>query len=324
MPRSCCSGSSRSAMGQRFLERPGPGRAAALGLSVGVAQLFKYNGWIAGVLVALGAVAWTVLRRDERSVQEADRILGMGPRRGDGRGRRLLAVVPVRRVAWWLRRAPGPSPRLPGRPLVVAGLRDVPARPGPGAVRRRRVAGVRRFRGCLAMLTAIGAPESRFPPGARMLVESLGFAALCAYPHGGWFGAVFWIFIYAFLGTRIASRASCLLLVGLVGAGGADTVLSSVRATLVARPGPRLAPAGGRVRDHPRAPRAEDRRVRASRGRRARDRWSGSWRDAGSSRSCWPSPCRRGPTRGASRRCSSPATRSAAHAGRSPAKSPMM
>ena len=66
------------------------------------------------------------------------------------------------------------------------------------------------------MLGSVGARISRFQPGATMLVKSLGFAALCAYPHGGWFGVVFWIFIYAFFGTTLATRASCLLMVGLV------------------------------------------------------------------------------------------------------------
>jgi len=43
-------------LGQRFLERPGVRRALAFGLAVGVAQNFKYSGWIAGVIVAAAAV----------------------------------------------------------------------------------------------------------------------------------------------------------------------------------------------------------------------------------------------------------------------------
>ncbi len=46
-------------LGQRFLERPGPARALAFGLAVGMAQLFKYNGWIAGAAVAAVAVLLT-------------------------------------------------------------------------------------------------------------------------------------------------------------------------------------------------------------------------------------------------------------------------
>jgi 4-amino-4-deoxy-L-arabinose transferase-like glycosyltransferase len=44
--------------GQRFLERPGASNAILLGLAVGAAQLFKYNGWLAGPIVALSAAAW--------------------------------------------------------------------------------------------------------------------------------------------------------------------------------------------------------------------------------------------------------------------------
>ena len=38
-------------LGSRFLERPTIGRAAVLGLAVGLAQNLKYNGWLAGVAV---------------------------------------------------------------------------------------------------------------------------------------------------------------------------------------------------------------------------------------------------------------------------------
>jgi 4-amino-4-deoxy-L-arabinose transferase-like glycosyltransferase len=43
--------------GQRFLERPGALNAIVLGLAVGAAQLFKYNGWLAGPIVAVSAAA---------------------------------------------------------------------------------------------------------------------------------------------------------------------------------------------------------------------------------------------------------------------------
>lgn len=42
-------------LGGRFLERPGAMRGIALGFAVGLAQNLKYNGWIAGVVVALAA-----------------------------------------------------------------------------------------------------------------------------------------------------------------------------------------------------------------------------------------------------------------------------
>ena len=50
--------------GQRFLERPRLTSAIALGLSMGLAQWFKYNGWLLGVFVVLAALsggpAWNV------------------------------------------------------------------------------------------------------------------------------------------------------------------------------------------------------------------------------------------------------------------------
>lgn len=41
--------------GYRFLDRPGAGRAIGLGLTVGLAQNVKYNGGLAGIIVALAA-----------------------------------------------------------------------------------------------------------------------------------------------------------------------------------------------------------------------------------------------------------------------------
>jgi dolichyl-phosphate-mannose-protein mannosyltransferase len=58
--------------GQRFLERPGAGRAVELGVAVGAAQLFKYNGWLAGAIVLLSAAAWLAFHpREWRSRQTA-------------------------------------------------------------------------------------------------------------------------------------------------------------------------------------------------------------------------------------------------------------
>jgi 4-amino-4-deoxy-L-arabinose transferase-like glycosyltransferase len=50
-------------LGSRFLERPGVGRAVALGLGVGVAQNLKYNGWLVGAIVAAAAMTGLVFER---------------------------------------------------------------------------------------------------------------------------------------------------------------------------------------------------------------------------------------------------------------------
>ena len=52
-------------LGQRFLERPNFGRAVLFGGAVGLAQLFKYNGWVSGIVVALNAVIWLLWHRSE-------------------------------------------------------------------------------------------------------------------------------------------------------------------------------------------------------------------------------------------------------------------
>jgi hypothetical protein len=43
------------AFAQRFLKRPGLAAALGLGVTVGLAQLFKYNGWLIGAIVILAA-----------------------------------------------------------------------------------------------------------------------------------------------------------------------------------------------------------------------------------------------------------------------------
>ena len=65
--------------GQRFLERPNAGRALSLGLAVGVAQLFKYNGWLAGAIVVFVRCSLARLASAANGGSRADgRHLGMG------------------------------------------------------------------------------------------------------------------------------------------------------------------------------------------------------------------------------------------------------
>jgi 4-amino-4-deoxy-L-arabinose transferase-like glycosyltransferase len=52
-------------LGTGFLERPGLSRSIACGLAVGVAQNFKYNGWLAGVIIGLAALLGLADRRQE-------------------------------------------------------------------------------------------------------------------------------------------------------------------------------------------------------------------------------------------------------------------
>ncbi len=64
--------------GQRFLERPNAWRAMVLGVAVGIAQLFKYNGWVSGVIVALSAGLWLVFHPLERKSRTTNATWGWG------------------------------------------------------------------------------------------------------------------------------------------------------------------------------------------------------------------------------------------------------
>jgi 4-amino-4-deoxy-L-arabinose transferase-like glycosyltransferase len=67
-----------SIAGQRFLERPGALRAVVLGLAVGAAQLFKYNGWLAGAAVMLAAAIWPIFHPALRRSRLAAATWGWG------------------------------------------------------------------------------------------------------------------------------------------------------------------------------------------------------------------------------------------------------
>ena len=76
--------------GQRFLGRPNPVRAVWLGLAVGVAQLFKYNGWISGAIVASSAACWLIARSQERCSRWMIATWGWG-----------LAAALVAAIVYW-------------------------------------------------------------------------------------------------------------------------------------------------------------------------------------------------------------------------------
>jgi|GEM_PF-1047866 len=65
-------------LGGWFLERPRFGRALAFGVAVGLAQNVKYNGWVAGVVVAAAAVFGLFTGRDARRPSAVVRTFGLG------------------------------------------------------------------------------------------------------------------------------------------------------------------------------------------------------------------------------------------------------
>ena len=64
--------------GMRFLERPVFSRALPMGLAVGLAQQFKYNGWLSGGIVVATALLGIVVRPEERTWRSIARTFGWG------------------------------------------------------------------------------------------------------------------------------------------------------------------------------------------------------------------------------------------------------
>jgi hypothetical protein len=81
-------------LGGRFLERPSLRRAVLFGLAVGVAQNFKYNGWIAGVVVILAAVLGLLADREARQRARLVSTFGWGA---------LAALVAIVTYLPWFR-----------------------------------------------------------------------------------------------------------------------------------------------------------------------------------------------------------------------------
>jgi 4-amino-4-deoxy-L-arabinose transferase-like glycosyltransferase len=65
-------------LGQRFLERPNVLNTIALGIGVGLAQWFKYHGWLAGAIVAFTALVNVLLDPTERTMKRLTRVWGQG------------------------------------------------------------------------------------------------------------------------------------------------------------------------------------------------------------------------------------------------------
>jgi 4-amino-4-deoxy-L-arabinose transferase-like glycosyltransferase len=64
--------------GIRFLERPGFVRALVMGLAVGLAQEFKYNGWLTGGIVIASALLGIAVRPEERKLGSIAKVFGWG------------------------------------------------------------------------------------------------------------------------------------------------------------------------------------------------------------------------------------------------------
>jgi 4-amino-4-deoxy-L-arabinose transferase-like glycosyltransferase len=202
--------------GQRFVERPGPARAGALGIAVGVAQLFKYNGWLAGIVVALGAATWTVLHREEWTPRKQARLWGWG----------AFAAIVAAVVYWpWFRFVEshgGYAALLAHQRGYMGGVSSWPDHALVQLEQDRALSGGlpwMAFGGlaaAIATLTAIGGAGGPRRSPAIGLTIALSLTALCSFFHGALFGAVLWMIVFAMAGVRTPTPTVLVLALGWI------------------------------------------------------------------------------------------------------------
>jgi dolichyl-phosphate-mannose-protein mannosyltransferase len=200
--------------GQRFLERPNPARAVWLGLAVGMAQLFKYNGWISGVIVAASAVIWLFLHPDEWRKSSTVATWGWG----------LFAAIVAAIVYWpwfqFVQSHGGYGALLAHERSYLGGLASWPGHLSLQLDQATALGGGPIWLVCgglaasAGMLISVGdlAIERRFLP--RILIDVLSITALYLTPELAWWVALAWISIALFWRCGVGTKSAYVLFVG--------------------------------------------------------------------------------------------------------------
>ena len=200
--------------GQRFLERHNFPRAVMLGVAVGLSQLFKYNGWLAGLMVAFSALAWPIFRRDERTKRNAFALWGWG----------LFAAFVAAIVYWpWFRfvEAHGSYRGLMAHHRsYVGGVSSWPGHLVMQLAQEERLSGGIGWRllGGLAAVAGLLSMRREFEIGRQFLpclaIVAFGLTALSVVPHVGLWIELCWIIPAIYTRWRDATTGQFLLLVG--------------------------------------------------------------------------------------------------------------
>jgi len=199
--------------GQRFLERPNPARALLLGLGVGIAQLFKYNGWISGMIVVLTAAIGQIVNRNQQSRKAVVAMWGWG----------VLAILVAAIVYWpWFQFVEAHG----GYRLLLLHQRGYmngisrwadhwllqlsQARVLCGNLRWRSSIGI-----AAALAFSMSASDIRRPRHGWLerIIEALGLAALCVVTNLEWWMPLGWIAFIAI--CRLSSATPAMLLLGV-------------------------------------------------------------------------------------------------------------
>jgi 4-amino-4-deoxy-L-arabinose transferase-like glycosyltransferase len=201
------------AQGQRFIERPNPVGAVVFGLSVGIAQLFKYSGWISGIVVALAVACLQIVKRGEQGARTARAAWGWG----------LLAIVVAAMVylPWYqfVESHGGYRSLLAHQRGYMGGistwvghvsLQLAQARVLSGSVQWRCTVGIVAALALAISSTDLGGHHVRF---AKLLIAILGLASLVSMPNVEWWTPLSWIGFIAI--RRLHSATPAMVVLGL-------------------------------------------------------------------------------------------------------------
>jgi hypothetical protein len=200
--------------GQRFLERPNFPRAVVLGMSVGSTQLFKYNGWISGIIVALSAAPCWLIHHEARSKKAMIATWGWG----------LFAAGLAAVVYWpWFRFVEshgGYQALVAHHRSYLAGISSWPkhltiqlaqARVLSGGPIWLAWGGLSAAMGLVITTEGFGIDRRLLP---RVLLEASVLTLLCLIPDLGWWVGLLWISAIVIAGRRLATGSLVLLGVG--------------------------------------------------------------------------------------------------------------
>jgi dolichyl-phosphate-mannose-protein mannosyltransferase len=190
------------ALGQKFLERPSPGRAAIFGCAVGLAQLFKYNGWISGAIVVTCAICDLVVHPARWQTRSTAATWGWG----------LLAVACACMVYWpWFRFVDlhgGYGALLAHQRSYLGGLASWPRHLALQLNQTEFLSGGPRWLACTGvaagLAAAIGLWDDLLSPGAiwTVFLATLAVVALCLVPGFSCTVAI----VFLLVGTLLTRR----------------------------------------------------------------------------------------------------------------------
>jgi 4-amino-4-deoxy-L-arabinose transferase-like glycosyltransferase len=202
--------------GQRFLERPNLARAVALGLAVGGAQLFKYNGWLSGAIVAASALLWLLTQREGGHSRWAIAAFGWG----------TAAALVAAAVYWpWYQFVDshgGYAALLAHHRGYLGGLSSWPGHLHLQLTQAVALSGGPFWLACGGLAAAVGMSAAagdflvdyRFLP--RIVAQVLCLALLCLWllPNYAWMFVLVWTCFLFIPRERSATRAAIVLAAG--------------------------------------------------------------------------------------------------------------